>query len=297
MYLYLFIYIQYMYFILCIYVYLYVSVSSYIYIYIYFRIMPVHNDPLYEWWSLSLYHATFLTPDYTLWFTVALGGSGSLRGRGVVLGLRHRVSIFAFGYLVERGRSDLGGKRRSGFHWESGEDSSGLGWKRSTTFPFGLSSWVSLRLVAERTWSSGLQFCETTGPGSFQCPTVEEGIDCIRDRSRQLCAQQSSNFGPLRLTQQWTMLRFGGKKVELLLSSWPPSKINELATRLILGCRGTAFQKLQLHSAQLLTGDFKRESRRLWNWWEAHGGQFPLEQRFEIVERALVSQRAETGWD
>jgi len=30
-----------------------------------------------------------------LWFTVALGGSGSLRGRGVVLGLRHRVSIFA----------------------------------------------------------------------------------------------------------------------------------------------------------------------------------------------------------
>eukprot|EP00434_Breviolum_minutum_P030362 symbB.v1.2.026856.t1/scaffold2714.1/size94327/9 len=77
-----------------------------------------------------------------------------------------------------------------------------------------------------------------------------------------------------------------GKKVELLLSSWPPSKINELATRLILGCRGTAFQKLQLHSAQLLTGDSKGIKKIV----ELVGGTWgaiPLEQRFEIVERAL----------
>ena len=30
-------------------------------------------------------------------------------------------------------------------------------------------------------------------------------------------------------------------KVELLLDTWPPDKLNELATRLILGCKGTAY--------------------------------------------------------
>ena len=77
-----------------------------------------------------------------------------------------------------------------------------------------------------------------------------------------------------------------GKKIEILLASWPKTKINELATRLILGCKGTAFQKLQLHSSQLLTGDSKGIQKIV----ELVGGtwgQIPLEQRFEIVERAL----------
>ena len=76
------------------------------------------------------------------------------------------------------------------------------------------------------------------------------------------------------------------KKIEILLASWPKTKINELATRLILGCKGTAFQKLQLQSSQLLTGDEKGIKRIV----EVVGGtwgQIPLEKRFEIVERAL----------
>ena len=31
-------------------------------------------------------------------------------------------------------------------------------------------------------------------------------------------------------------------KVELLLTTWPSTKLNELATRLILGCKRTAYQ-------------------------------------------------------
>lgn len=46
-------------------------------------------------------------------------------------------------------------------------------------------------------------------------------------------------------------------KVELLLSTWPSSKLNELATRLILGCKGTAYQKLQLLRNEVLTNNEK----------------------------------------
>ena len=46
-------------------------------------------------------------------------------------------------------------------------------------------------------------------------------------------------------------------KVELLLLTWPPTKIQELATRLVLGCKGTAFQKLQLHRDEILVNDTK----------------------------------------
>ena len=44
-------------------------------------------------------------------------------------------------------------------------------------------------------------------------------------------------------------------KVELLLHAWPQGKILELITRLILGCKGTAYQKLQLHQKELLVND------------------------------------------
>ena len=35
-------------------------------------------------------------------------------------------------------------------------------------------------------------------------------------------------------------------KVELLLSAWPANKIQELATRLVLGCKGTAFHNAMI---------------------------------------------------
>ena len=47
------------------------------------------------------------------------------------------------------------------------------------------------------------------------------------------------------------------QKVEMLVLAWPETKIKELATRLVLGCQGTAFQKLQLHRSEVLTNDPK----------------------------------------
>ena len=75
-------------------------------------------------------------------------------------------------------------------------------------------------------------------------------------------------------------------KVELLLGTWPTDKINELATRLILGCKGTACQKLQLLRAEVLTGDAKG-IQRLVEIVSGTWGQIPLEKKFELAERAL----------
>ena len=75
-------------------------------------------------------------------------------------------------------------------------------------------------------------------------------------------------------------------KVELLLTAWPSQKIQELATRLILGCKGTAFQKLQLHKTEILVNDAKGIQKIV----ELVGGKWgaiPLEKKFELVEKAL----------
>ena len=87
-------------------------------------------------------------------------------------------------------------------------------------------------------------------------------------------------------------------KVELLLNTWPPSKLNELATRLILGCKGTAYQKLQLLREEVLTNDEKGIKRLV----EVVGGtwgQVPLEKKFELAERALFRsiQKADESSD
>ena len=50
-------------------------------------------------------------------------------------------------------------------------------------------------------------------------------------------------------------------KVELLLHTWPSNKISELATRLILGCKGTAYQKLQLHRFRVPCQRGKRDPK------------------------------------
>ena len=76
------------------------------------------------------------------------------------------------------------------------------------------------------------------------------------------------------------------QKVEMLVLAWPETKIKELATRLVLGCQGTAFQKLQLHRSEVLTNDPKCIQKIV----EIVGGiwgQVPLEQKFELAERAL----------
>ena len=75
-------------------------------------------------------------------------------------------------------------------------------------------------------------------------------------------------------------------KVELLLATWPTCKVTELATRLILGCKGTAYQKLQLCQKELLSNDPKSIKRIV----ELVGGSWgtiPLEKKFELVEKAL----------
>ena len=46
-------------------------------------------------------------------------------------------------------------------------------------------------------------------------------------------------------------------KVNLLLEAWPETKIVELATRLILNTKGSAYQKLRLHQKDLLVNDRK----------------------------------------
>lgn len=46
-------------------------------------------------------------------------------------------------------------------------------------------------------------------------------------------------------------------KVEMLLEAWPANKILELATRLVLNTKGTAYQKLQLARSEILINDKK----------------------------------------
>ena len=75
-------------------------------------------------------------------------------------------------------------------------------------------------------------------------------------------------------------------KVELLLATWPPQRISELATRLILGCKGTAYQKLQLHRAELLVNEpkgIKKLVELVGGTW----GQVPIEKKHEVVEKAV----------
>ena len=76
------------------------------------------------------------------------------------------------------------------------------------------------------------------------------------------------------------------QKVELLLMAWPQNKIRELVTRLVLNCKGSAFQKLQIHQQELLTGETKTV-HRLIELLGGHWGKIGLERKFEDAERAL----------
>lgn len=76
------------------------------------------------------------------------------------------------------------------------------------------------------------------------------------------------------------------QKVELLVGAWPQQKLGELATRLILNCTGSAFQKLQLHKDELIRNDPKA-IEKLVSYLGGQWGKVALEKRFEAVERAL----------
>ena len=84
------------------------------------------------------------------------------------------------------------------------------------------------------------------------------------------------------------------QKIELLTSAWPENKVPELMARIILGCSGSAFQKLQLHQTELLKegkAGVKRAVELLGGYW----GRIPLERRYENAGKALFRcvQRAD----
>lgn len=76
------------------------------------------------------------------------------------------------------------------------------------------------------------------------------------------------------------------QKVELLSTTWPSDKFGELATRLILGCSGTAFLKLQQHRDTLTVND-KKSVQKIIEILGGQWGQIPLERKYEAAERAL----------
>ena len=80
--------------------------------------------------------------------------------------------------------------------------------------------------------------------------------------------------------EQWA------QKIELLTHVWPEGKLNELATRIILSTKGSAFGKLQLRQKELLVGTKEGIEKIV----QIVGGQFGrvnLEQKFDLVEKAL----------
>ena len=88
------------------------------------------------------------------------------------------------------------------------------------------------------------------------------------------------------------------QKVNLLLNAWPEGKYTELATRLILGCTGSAFNKLQIHQAEI-TRNEKKSIQKIVELLGGQWGQINLERRYEYVERALFrcSQKSDETAD
>ena len=96
-----------------------------------------------------------------------------------------------------------------------------------------------------------------------------------------------ASFGPskddLQLYQQ---------KVQLVYSVWPPTKVNELITRLILNTSGTAFAKLQLHHVELCVND-EKGIKRFIELLGGHWGKTGLERRYSDAEGPVSVLTAE----
>ena len=84
------------------------------------------------------------------------------------------------------------------------------------------------------------------------------------------------------------------QKVELVYAAWPRAKTTELVTRLIFGCNGSAFAKLQLHQTELLDGS-EKSVQRLVELLGGSWGKIPLELQYQDAGRALFEtvQKAE----
>lgn len=75
-------------------------------------------------------------------------------------------------------------------------------------------------------------------------------------------------------------------KIELLTKAWPSGKLLELATRIVLNCKGTAYQKLQLHATEVLVND-QKGIKRIVELVGGAWGQVPLERTYELIEKAF----------
>ena len=89
-----------------------------------------------------------------------------------------------------------------------------------------------------------------------------------------------------------------GQKISILLAAWPPGKLQELATRIVLNTKGSAFQKLQLRQKEIFTGTSDGIKKIV----EIVGGTFgqvPLEKKYELVEKAIYrcSQKSDETSD
>ncbi len=70
------------------------------------------------------------------------------------------------------------------------------------------------------------------------------------------------------------------QKIELLTTAWPDNRYGELATRIILNCSGSAFQKLQWNRDEVT----KNENIEILG---GTGPQIDLERKYESAEKAL----------
>ena len=115
-----------------------------------------------------------------------------------------------------------------------------------------------------------------SGTASAESP-ADGGINMVPNQLAMLVP----SFDPATdSVDTWT------QKIEMLLVAWPRQKLDELATRLVLNCRGTAFQKLQLHRSEVLKNE-EKAIKRIVELVGGTWGQVPLEQRFELVEKGL----------
>ena len=77
------------------------------------------------------------------------------------------------------------------------------------------------------------------------------------------------------------------QKVQLVAAAWPKNRMTELITRLILGCKGTAFQKLELHQEELLACEGDEAVKKLIGYLGGAWGKIALERQYEDAEQAL----------
>lgn len=84
------------------------------------------------------------------------------------------------------------------------------------------------------------------------------------------------------------------QRVELVLAAWPKNRIQELVTRLILNCQGSAFQKPQLNHHELSSED-EKAVQKLIELLGGSWGRIALQKQYEEAEQALYhcSQRSD----